>query len=344
MPLREQHIGHLKALDSIRIPNVMQIVARMLGVAVVVTALFLSFTPWVQTATGFGTVTTLDPNDRAQRIDALVSGRIDRWYVRDGARVLEGDPILKIADNDPLLIERLNAEQLQLLNQRDASASALATARIDLQRTRALFDQGLSARREYEQARIRVDGLRADLAAVEASLARQQVDLSRQSQQLIRAPRNGTILRINAGDAATTVNAGDGVAVFQPDGVERVVEIFIDGRDVALVYPGAKARLIFDGWPVVQFSGWPSVAVGTFPGEVISIDPAAQTNGQFRVLIKEPEDTEEPWPNTNYIRYGAGARGWVLLDKVPLGYELWRQLNNFPPRIPTDRTVGGPEQ
>ncbi|MEO0851021.1 MAG: RND transporter, partial [Pseudomonadota bacterium] len=39
-------------------------------------------------------------------------------------------------------------------------------------------------------------------------------------------------------------------------------------------------------------------------------------------------------PDESFIRYGAAARGWVLLDEVSVGYELWRQLNNFPPQFP----------
>ncbi len=341
MPLREQHIRYFKTLDSIKIPKVMRVVALMLSTGIVASILFLMFTPWVQTTVGTGTVTTLDPNDRVQEINALVSGRIERWYVRDGARVQAGDPILKVADNDPNLIERLNAEQRQLLEQRDAAAAALMTAKIDLERTEDLFEGGLASRREFEQARIKVEGLRADVASAEAALSRQRVDVSRQSQQLITAPRDGTILRINAGDAATTISAGDPVATFQPEGAERVAELFIDGRDVALVKPGAEVRLVFEGWPVVQFSGWPSIAVGTFIGEVISIDPAAQANGQFRVLVGEPEGLEHPWPDITYIRFGAAVRGWILLETVPLGFELWRQLNNFPPRFPEGSRAGG---
>jgi RND family efflux transporter MFP subunit len=343
MPLREQHLRYFTTLDSIKLPNPMRVVAGILILTLLATVLVLAFTPWVQTTVGTGTVTTLDPNDRVQEINALVPGRIERWYVRDGARVQEGDPILKIADNDPNLIERLNAEQRQLINARDAAASALATARIDLQRTRDLFDAGLAARRDYEQARIRVEGLRSDLASAEAAFARQQVDLSRQAQQLVHAPRDGTILRINAGASSTTVSAGDPVATFQPDNAVRVVELFIDGRDVALVHPGSKVRLVFEGWPVVQFSGWPSVAIGTFPGEVISIDPTAQANGQFRVLVAEPEETDEPWPDRRFIRFGASVRGWVLFETVPLGYELWRQLNNFPPTLTREPVGSGQE-
>jgi hypothetical protein len=63
------------------------------------------------------------------------------------------------------------------------------------------------------------------------------------------------------------------VATFVPDNAERALEMFIDGRDVALVREGAPVRIQFEGWPVIQVSGWPSVAVGTFSGHVIAIDP-----------------------------------------------------------------------
>ena len=61
----------------------------------------------------------------------------------------------------------------------------------------------------------------------------------------------------------------------------------------------------------------------------------AQPDGRFRVLVTEPEtisEADEPWPDDGFVRFGAAAQGWVLLETVPLGYELWRQLNNFPPR------------
>ena len=33
----------------------------------------------------------------------------------------------------------------------------------------------------------------------------------------------------------------------------------------------------------------------------------------------------------NGLRLGGKVRGWVLLNEVRLGYEIWRQLNYFPP-------------
>ncbi|NRA28768.1 MAG: HlyD family efflux transporter periplasmic adaptor subunit [Parvularculaceae bacterium] len=331
MPFRDQHIVHLSTLDSIKTPHLVRVVAVMLVTAFFAVAAFLFFVPWVQTTSGPGVVTALDPNDRVQNINALVPGRIDRWYVQDGSRVKAGDPILRLADNDPLLLQRLDAEQQQIIRQRDAAAAALATAKIDLRRTEELFNQGLAARRDFELATIKVEDMRANLASAEASLTRQSVTASRQSQQLIRAPRDGAILRVDGGDTATFVSAGQAIATFQPDGAERAVEIFVDGRDVALVNPGADVRILFEGWPAVQFSGWPSLAVGTFEGVVIGVDPTAQPDGRFRVLVTEAPDAEHPWPDERFVRFGATTRGWVLLNRVPLWREVWRQLNNFPP-------------
>ena len=82
------------------------------------------------------------------------------------------------------------------------------------------------------------------------------------------------------------------------------------------------------------FAAGEGETVGTFEGVVESVDPAAQPNGQFRVLIAEDPDAEIPWPEERYVRYGAGARAWILLETVPLGYELWRQMNSFPPTLP----------
>jgi hypothetical protein len=30
------------------------------------------------------------------------------------------------------------------------------------------------------------------------------------------------------------------------------------------------------------------------------------------------------------------VQGWVILDSVPVWYEIWRQLNGFPPALSTE--------
>lgn len=333
MPFREMHIQYFKTLHSLKPPKVMRAIAWFLSLGLIVLILFMIFVPWVQTTSGLGNVTALSPNDRQQEINALVSGRIQKWFVRDGSYVKEKDPIVQLIDNDPNFLDRLRAERAQVLAKLSAVETAMETAELDLTRTKNLFDQGLASRREFEQSRIRVEGLRGSVAEASAELNRVDVSLSRSSIQTVRAPRNGVILRVNAGDTSTLVNAGDVVATFIPDEAERAVELFIDGRDIALARVGDKVRLQFEGWPVVQFSGWPSVAIGTFGGEVIAIDPSAQTNGLFRILVAEDKTDPHPWPDSAYVRFGSKARGWVTFETVPVGYEIWRQLNNFPPEF-----------
>ncbi|MEM1197324.1 MAG: HlyD family efflux transporter periplasmic adaptor subunit [Pseudomonadota bacterium] len=335
MATLEQDMAHFTTLRDIKIPRVFRTTFVILLVGFMATVAFLIYVPWVQNVGGRGVITTLNPNERQQDINALVSGRIEEWFVRDGSAVKKGDPIARIADIDPQLIQRLEAERAQVEVQLQAAKSAQATAEIDLRRMQELFQAGLVARRDYEQAQIRVDQMRGSVAEAQANLARTNVSLSRQSNQLVTAPRDGFIQSINGGDAATYINAGDILATFVPEDSERVIEVFLDGRDVGLVEIGAPARVQFEGWPAVQFSGWPSVAVGTFPGEVVAVDQSAQRDGRFRVLIREKiVEGDEEWPPERYVRFGAVGQAWVLLETVPVGYEIWRQLNNFPPELP----------
>jgi hypothetical protein len=99
-----------------------------------------------------------------------------------------------------------------------------------------------------------------------------------------------------------------------------------------LISEGRPVRLQFEGWPAVQFTGWPSVAVGTFGGRVALIDATDDGSGRFRILVR-PDEQDDPWPTGAYLRQGVRANGWVLLEQVKLGYELWRRFNGFPPTV-----------
>jgi pyruvate/2-oxoglutarate dehydrogenase complex dihydrolipoamide acyltransferase (E2) component len=170
---------------------------------------------------------------------------------------------------------------------------------------------------------------RAKLAETRAKLSRVDVTLNRQAQQEVRAPRDGRIQSINAAAGATLISAGDWLATLAPETPVRIVELIVDGRDIAMIRPGRPVRLAFEGWPAIQFSGWPSGAQGMFDGRVRSIDPSAQLAGLFRVIV-EPRPGNPAWPGTEFVRLGGKVRGWIQGETVSVGYELWRQLNDFP--------------
>jgi hypothetical protein len=139
------------------------------------------------------------------------------------------------------------------------------------------------------------------------------------------------VLRLLASQGTEMVKTGDAVAIFVPDTADRAVELWVDGNDVPLVADDRHVRLQFEGWPALQFSGWPSVAVGTFGGKVAFVDATDDGKGKFRVVVVP--DGNEPWPSARYLRQGVRANAWVLLGRVRLGYELWRQFNGFPPVV-----------
>ncbi len=329
MPFRPDHIAHFPTLARIHPPRVTRVLAWLITVGIAVVAAILTLVPWVQTSAGAGQVAALDPDDRVQDITALVPGRVERWFVRDGDRVARGAPIARIVDNDANLLVRLAAERGQVLAEIAAAQQAMAVAQIDVSRSGQLLTEGLIARRDYEASEIKVADHRAKLAEARAKLSRVDVSLNRQSAQTVRAPRAGRIQSIDAGAGATLVSAGARLATLAPEAPVRIVELMIDGRDIGIIRVGRPVRLAFEGWPAIQFSGWPSVAQGMFDGRVRSIDPSAQATGLFRVLV-EPMPGKPGWPDADYVRLGAKVRGWIQMETVSVGYELWRQLNDFP--------------
>lgn len=329
MPHRPEHVAHFRTLASLRPPRATVALAWMILIGIAVSVTILLTVPWVQTAQGTGMVVALDPDDRAQEVTALVPGRVERWYVQDGQLVDAGAPIARVVDVDPNLLTRLGVERAQVEAEIAATRQSQAVAAIDVRRTAQLLSEGLAARRDYEQAQIKVADAAAKLAESRAKLSRVDVQINRQSAQLVRAPRDGRVQQLSAATNGSLVSAGTVLAVIAPERVERAVEVYVDGRDVPLIRPGRPVRIEFEGWPAIQFSGWPALAQGLFDGRVRALDPAARPDGRFRVIV-EPMPGKPAWPDPRYVRLGGKLRAWVQGRTVTVGYELWRQLNDFP--------------
>ncbi len=341
--MRAEDRVYFKTLESIRTPRVLRTMAIMLGIGVAISVAFLLFVPWVQTIHGVGRVSALEPRDRVQNVTALVPGRIAQWYVAEGVKVRKGDPVVRIVDNDPQFVQRLEAERDQLDAEARSIEVQIEVAQRDVRRLRTLVAEGLSATRDLELALLKVEDLRAKLAAVRAKQAGAKIQVDRQQAQLVRAPRDGVVQQLLVGDIGTFVKEGEVLMTFAPSDTREVVELFVDGRDVIFIDAGRRVRLEFEGWPAVQVSGWPSIARGFFDGVVYSVDAAPAPSGLYRVLVLPAADRDD-WPPAPTIRLGAKTRGWVMMETVTIGYEIWRQLNDFPLEFkrPIDREQRDP--
>jgi len=194
-----------------------------------------------------------------------------------------------------------------------------------------------SVRQEYNEKLMKAESDKfstfSNLYDAEAALTKMQGQLAnysiRQDYYYVLAPQDGLIMRTFVQGIGEIVKDGTAICTIVPENNEQSVEVYIDPIDLPLVENGRKIQLQFDGWPAFVFSGWPGVSVGTYAAEVVSIDRNISDNGKFRVLAVNK--TEEKWPQA--IKPGGGVEGLLLLNNVPLIYELWRKANGFPPEF-----------
>ncbi|MEO9806188.1 MAG: HlyD family efflux transporter periplasmic adaptor subunit [Reichenbachiella sp.] len=188
---------------------------------------------------------------------------------------------------------------------------------------------------EFNQkiAKVRSDKMSALSGEMDAEsqfnkLSIQQESYSKRSNfYFITAPQDGYVTKAISGGIGEIVKEGQEIFTFVPSNYNMAVELNVRPLDLPLIQEGSKVRLQFDGWPALVFNGWPDMSFGTFGGKIVAYDKVAR-NGTFRVLIV-PDEDEVPWPSL--LRLGSGVYGIALLNNVPVWYELWRQLNGFPP-------------
>jgi multidrug resistance efflux pump len=144
----------------------------------------------------------------------------------------------------------------------------------------------------------------------------------------ITAPQDGQIIKAKKAGIGEMVKDGEMIVEIVPDNVQFAVEIYVRPVDLPLLDTGQKVRFMFDGFPAIVFSGWPQSSYGTFGGRVTAIENSVSENGKFRVLVAE-DPADRKWPLQ--LKMGTGVSGFALLKDVPVWYELWRNINGFPP-------------
>jgi multidrug resistance efflux pump len=257
-------------------------------------------------------------------------------------------------DQAQMLYPKGLISELELVRKRNA----LAQARSQLNRGESMVEEYLatynskqseleSKKQDIEmkirQAESKLQDENQKLATTEKELIDLQVKRQEFERLDIKAPRSGYLNQVIGLEGSNTVKKGDPLFTVVPDTTALAVELKIPGRDMPLIQASDKVRLQFEGWPAVQFVGWPSVAVGTFGGEIRALSPTDDNRGNFSVLVvPDQQNPSEPeWPDDRYLRQGVRANGWVLLNQVPLGYEIWRLLNGFPPIVAPDEPGKG---
>ena len=216
---------------------------------------------------------------------------------------------------------KLQAGQNKLAAARQDSLSS----RIELQSLEAEYGDKLA---KSESDRRSATSYQFDTEGQIAKMRNELANLSiRAGYYFITAPQTGYVVRALKEGQGEIVKEGEDLVTLMPANPRLAAELYVKPMDIPLLRVGRRVRLQFDGWPALVFTGWPGSSFGTFGGVVQVIDNI-DSQGKYRILVTHEPGTE-PWPAP--LRVGTGIYGWALLDDVPVWYELWRQINGFPP-------------
>lgn len=178
---------------------------------------------------------------------------------------------------------------------------------------------------ERFQSMGQIEGNAGDIAKLENQVANYR---ARQRMYAVLASQDGQVVQLTKSGIGEILKETESIGTIVPKMANSAVEIYVKPVDLPLLKQGQRVMCIFDGFPAIVFSGWPNSSYGTFAGKVVAIESNIGVNGLFKALVVE-DKAEKPWPQQ--IKIGAGVRGIAILNDVPVWYELWRNINGFPP-------------
>ena len=222
--------------------------------------------------------------------------------------------------------QKAQATLTEKLNKYENTRQDLIITRIDINSVeQETAEKVLKARGDQASAQSDRAGTIAEVAKLENQVENYRI---RGSQRWLVAPQNGQVINAVKAGINEIVKEGEMIVHIVPDKVDYAVELFVKPFNLVLIDTGQTVRFVFDGYPALVFSGWPAASSGSFGGKVIAVETNRSTNGLFRLLVVEDKN-DRPWPPD--LKMGTGAIGFALLKDVPIWYELWRNINGFPP-------------
>lgn len=183
------------------------------------------------------TLAATDVQDAAEYVSTLksrnsstvspqVEGVITKIFIKSGDRVSAGEPLIQI---DPLKQEATTESQLAALKSKEADT---AYAEQQLNRTRQLYQAGVTSKQDFDQAQSAYDADVAQVNALKATLREQSVQLK---YYKVDSPASGIVgdIPVHVGDRVTTTTVL--TTVDQPGPLEAYVYVPVErSRDLKL--------------------------------------------------------------------------------------------------------------
>lgn len=266
-------------------------------------------------------------NDSVKLAAAIINNKIAKeQLLRMEELYKEGLKSLTDLESRRLKIQETQAKVIAEETSYIKSKNEVINAKLELQSINADFKDKIAKSESDKFASL---SNMYDAEAVVTKLQNQFVNYNiRSGMYFILAPQDGYITQAIQSGIGETIKEGTEIISIMPADYELAIEMYVNPMDIPLLEKGQHVQIQFDGWPSVIFSGWPGISYGTYGGQIVAIDNFSRDNGKYRVLVSHDKNYPK-WPNE--LRVGAGASVMSLLKDVPVWYELWRQVNGFPP-------------
>ncbi|WP_066218190.1 HlyD family secretion protein [Formosa haliotis] len=249
-------------------------------------------------------------------------------YERTVALEKEGIKAVKDIEEKQSKLQEVSAKLISQENKLLSTKNELLNSELAISTITATYNDKLAkAQSDLYTAQSSGFDTQAQVSKLETSLANYK---KRNSLMFVTAPQNGYINKAIKSGIGETFKEGEQLVSIMPSNYELAIEMYVRPIDLPLIHIGENVRAQFDGWPAIVFSGWPNVSYGTYGAKVVAIENFISDNGMYRVLLA-PDKDDVKWPDA--IRVGSGARTIALLDNVPIYFEIWRQINSFPPNF-----------
>ena len=246
----------------------------------------------------------------------------------DAAKLMLDSGVISLVDYEKRRVNYQNAaaKKISAENKYSQSKQELTILRIEKNSTVQEYTDKISKAEGDKYSSL------SSAASTEAEVAKLENIYSsydaRNKLYFIKAPQNGQVTKAKKAGIGEILKEGEMIVEIVPSNIQYAVEMFIEPMDLPLINIGQKVRFVFDGFPAIVFSGWPKNSYGTFGGKVSAVETSVSSNGKFRILVAE-DPADKKWPER--LRLGGGANGIALLKDVRIYYELWRNINGFPP-------------
>jgi membrane fusion protein (multidrug efflux system) len=234
-----------------------------------------------------GTITAV-PNEDV-KVSALVAGRVNAVTVAEGDTVRQGQVIAEL-DRQPLVDQRRQAAAAV-----EQARAQVENARLNLQRNQQLFERGIAAGKEVEDARTQVAAAQAGLEQAQASLSTADRNIER---ALVRSPIAGQVVKrmVSVGEQVDGTSAQPIAQVANTDRVELAANV--PSEYLPRVKVGQTATLTTD-------ASEPDAITGSVLAIAPAVDPATNA-GLVRIRIT----------NTGRaLKIGMFAEAHVTLDR-----------------------------